>query len=301
MSPESHAARRRSNAARASSSVSATIAILAAARNTIVAITDEGLFGPKSVAWRLHADPTMLVAAMRALLVQALEPRAVAGVVQHSDYDTDPWGRLERTVTFVLTTTYGDTATAETAAAAVRKIHSRVRGVDPVTGRAYTADDPDLILWVHAVEVHSAVFAYRRFAGLLSDRDADRYVAEMAAVAELVGLPASMAPRSMGELREYLRSVEGDLVMTDGARDTTRVIFSPPMPWPLRPLWVVPMAAAVSILPRVARRLYGLPWFHPATPSVRAGVFALTRALNVVVPDAPIIRAAKERVKSLAA
>ena len=81
-------------------------------------MTDVGLFGPDSVAWRLHADPTMLVAAMRALMVQALEPRAMAGVVQHSDYKADPWARLNRTFKFVLDTTYGDTATAEAAAAA---------------------------------------------------------------------------------------------------------------------------------------------------------------------------------------
>ena len=65
---------------------------------------NEGLFGPDSVAWRLHADSTMLIAAMRALLVQALEPRAMAGVAQHSDYQTDPWKRLDRTVRFILAT-----------------------------------------------------------------------------------------------------------------------------------------------------------------------------------------------------
>ena len=103
---------------------------------------DVGLFGPDSVAWRLHADPSMLVGAMRALLVQALEPRAMAGVVQHSDYKADPWGRLNRTVRFVLDTTYGDTPRAEAACAAVRRIHDHVHGVDPVTGRAYSAHDP---------------------------------------------------------------------------------------------------------------------------------------------------------------
>jgi len=159
---------------------------------------DAGLFGPDSVAWRLHADPSMLVGAMRALLVQALEPRAMAGVVQHSDYKADPWGRLNRTIRFVLHTTYGDTRTAEAACAAVRRIHDRVHGVDSVTGRAYSAHDPDLLLWIHAVEVHSAVFAYRSYAGRLADEDADRYVNEMVRVSELLGLPSAMAPRSLG-------------------------------------------------------------------------------------------------------
>jgi uncharacterized protein (DUF2236 family) len=260
-----------------------------------MAVMDPGLFGPDSMAWRLHADPSTMLAAMRALLVQALEPRAMAGVVQHSDYKADPWARLNRTIKFVLDTTYGDTPTAEAACAAIRRIHDRVHGVDPVTGRAYSAHDPDLLLWIHAVEVHSVVLAYRRYAGRLGDADADRYVDEMVRVAELVGLPPAMAPRSMDELRDYLRGVEG-LQLTPGARESMRMIMSPPMPLPLRPLWAIPATATLAILPRVARRAYGLPWPHPATPSVRAAVFGLTRFLNALPIEAPEIRAAKSRL-----
>jgi uncharacterized protein (DUF2236 family) len=260
---------------------------------------DAGLFGPDSVAWRLHADPSMLVGAMRALLVQALEPRAMAGVVQHSDYKADPWGRLNRTVRFVLHTTYGDTATAEAACDAVRRIHDRVHGVDPVTGRAYSAHAPDLLLWIHAVEVHSALFSYRSYAGRLDDADADRYVDEMVRVAELLGLPPAMAPRSVGELRDYLRGVDG-LQLTPGARESMRLILNPPMPLALRPLWVLPASAAIASLPRFARRMYGLPWFAPATPSVRAAIFGLTRVLNVLPIEAPEIRHAKLRLQPAA-
>ena len=260
---------------------------------------DFGLFGPDSMAWRLHADPSMLVGAMRALLVQALEPRAMAGVVQHSDYKADPWGRLNRTVRFVLDTTYGDTRRAEGACEAVRRIHDRIHGVDPVTGRTYSAHDPDLLLWIHAVEVHSAVFSYRSYAGRLSDADADRYVDEMVCVAELLGLPATMAPRTLGELREYLHGVVG-LQLTPGARESMRLILAPPMPFPLRPLWVLPASAAIASLPRFARRMYGLPWFEPATLSVRAAIFGLTRFLNVLPIEAPEIRDAKHRLAQAA-
>src|SRR4051794_41750528 len=95
---------------------------------------DPGLFGPDSVTWRVHAAPSMLVGGLRALLVQALQPLAMAGVDQHSDYHDDPWGRLRRTTEYVLTTTYGDTATAEHAGAVVRAVHRHVRGVDVFTG-----------------------------------------------------------------------------------------------------------------------------------------------------------------------
>jgi len=260
---------------------------------------DVGYFGPDSVAWRLHADPTMLAGGMRALLVQALEPRAMAGVDQHSRYRADPWGRLQRTTEFVFLTTYGDRATADAACDKVRRVHERIRGVDPTTGRAYSASDPDLLLWIHAVEVHSFVAAYRAYAGRLDDDDADRYVAEMVRVAEMVELPVGTAPRSMGELREYLRSVEG-LQITPAAREGMRTIFFPPMPLALRPLWAIPATATLAILPRVARRLYGLPWPAPAPLPVRANVFALSRVMNAVLPPSPIIRRARARVAAAA-
>lgn len=255
---------------------------------------DVGLFGPDSVAWRLHADPALLAGGLRALLVQALEPRAMAGVEQHSGYRADPWGRLQRTTEFVYLTTYGDTATAERAAARVRHVHEHVHGFDPVSGRWYRADDPDLLLWIHAVEVHSFVVAYRAYAGRLSDEDADRYVGEMVRVAELVELPRGMAPTTMGELREYLDGVSG-LQVTPGAREGLRTIFYPPMPLALRPLWVIPATATLAILPSFARRMYGLPWFPPATLPVRANVFALTRLMNVLLPAPPIIQRARAR------
>jgi len=264
-------------------------------------VSDQGWFGPDSVAWRLHSDATMLVAAMRALMVQALEPRAMAGVAQHSDYQRDPWGRLDRTVRFILNTTYGDSDTAEAAVGTVRKIHEHVRGIDPTTGRAYSAGDPDLLLWIHAVEVHSVVHCYRRYGGGLSDTDADRYVVEMGRVAQELGLPAAMTPASMGELRHYLDGMDGSLQITPAARSALRTILVPPLPLALtllRPLALIPTTAAIATLPAVARRLYGLPWFPPATPPLRAGVFALTRVLNFVVPEAPEVRAARARTRA---
>jgi uncharacterized protein (DUF2236 family) len=251
-------------------------------------VGDAGLFGPDSVAWRLHGHPVMLVGGLRALLVQALEPRAMAAVDQHGRFREDPWGRLARTTSFVVDTTYGDT------------VHTRIHGVDPVTGRSYRADDPDLLLWIHAVEVDSFLLAYRAFAGPLSRADGDRYVAEMARVAEMVELPAPMAPRSEADLRDYLRSVRG-LQVTPAARDGLRVILFPPMHLALRPLWAIPTTAAVSILPTYARRMYRLPWVPGAGVPVRAGVFALGRALRVLRPTPPAVRAALERIEGRAA
>ena len=259
-------------------------------------VGDVGLFGPDSVAWHLHADPVMLIGGMRALLVQALEPRAMAAVDQHSKFREDPWGRLARTSNFVMTTIYGDTAAAEAACDRVRKVHARVHGVDPVTAMPYAGNDPDLLLWIHAAEIESFVVVYRTYAGRLSEEDADRYVVEMGRVAEMVELPRDMTPRSMGEIREYLRAVRPTLRATPPAFDGLRVVLLPPMPAQFRPLWVVPATAAVAILPGYARRMYRLPWVPGAGLPVRAAMYPLSRALNLVTGRPPAVRAAYDRV-----
>lgn len=257
-------------------------------------VTDAGLFGPGSVAWRIHSDPSMLVGGLRSLLVQALNPRAIAGVMEHSDFRGDPWGRLRRTADYVATTTFGDTAAAETAAAVVRAVHERVRGVDPHSGLPYSAGDHDLLAWIHNVEVHSFLVAYRRYGGRVSAADADRYVAEMVRAASLVGLAPDEVPQDLASLRETLRAAP--LEISDAARSAMRFILAPPMPVLARPLYVIPAAAAVALLPRRVRRLYGLPWFPPADPAVRVTTYGLLRALNLALPDPPALRVARARL-----
>jgi uncharacterized protein (DUF2236 family) len=259
-------------------------------------VGDPGLFGPESVAWRVLADPSMLLAGMRGLLIQALHPLAMAGVDQHSDYKVDPWGRLQRTMEYVVTTTFGDTAAAEQMGARVRAVHERVVGVDPHTGQPYRASDPELLAWVHNVEVHSFVAAYRRYGGWLSDADADRFVGEMTRVAPLVGLPADAVPSNLADLREELRGAP--LEITPAAREGARTVLSPPLPLAARPLYGVAVAGAVSLLPRRVRAAYGLPWFGPADLAVRPALFGLFRALNVALPDPVPLRRARTRLAS---
>jgi uncharacterized protein (DUF2236 family) len=261
---------------------------------------DFGLFGPGSVTWRIHGDPCSLIGGLRALLIQALNPRAMAAVDQHSDYRSDPWGRLRRTSEYLSATTFGDTATARSWAARIRGIHRRVSGIDPVTGRSYRADDPELLLWVHVVEVDSFLAAYRRYAGPVSDADADRYVCEMVRSAELVGLHADDVPHLYSEVVEYMSSATG-LAVSEATKNGMKYVLSPPMPLWARPLWAIPTTAAVAILPDRVRELYGLKYWPPADPIVRLYVFGLLRAMNVAVPPPPRVREAFARVRSAAA
>lgn len=224
--------------------------------------------------------------------MQALDPVAMAAVSQHSDYRADPWGRFRRTSEYLTTTVFGTTTEAKEAAARVRTIHKRVSGTDPVTGRAYRADDPDLLLWVHCVEVDSFLTAYRTYGGWLSDEDADTYVAEMRRAGSLIGLATEDMPDDVGSLRSYIDHHE--LVLTEPAREGLRLILNPPMPLPLKPLWALPASAAVAILPRRARKAYGLPWLRVADPALRISTFALFRALRIVAPPPPALKRARK-------
>jgi uncharacterized protein (DUF2236 family) len=256
---------------------------------------DVGLFGPDSVTWRIHSDPSTLLGGGRALLVEALHPTTMAVFDQNTDYEHDPWGRLWRTSEWFATVTFADTATAEAAGAGLRSVHQRLSGVDPLTGRLHRADEPELLQWVHATAVHSFLTAYRRYGGRLSDADADRYVAEMVRIAELVGLPPSAVPANLADLRAYLESVQGLAVTPAARRGMMLMLLSPPIPKPLWPTWAIVYAALVAILPGRVRTLYGLPWLPPGEPPLRATVYALTRLAKVVIPRPAVMRAALNR------
>src|SRR6185312_6641916 len=169
----------------------------------------ERWFTPDDVIWRVHADASMFVGGIRALLVQSLHPLAMAGVAAHSGYKGDPWGRLQRTSTFLATTTFGTVEHAEAIIARVRAVHERVRGIAP-DGRPYAASDPHLLRWVHITEVDSFLAAYQRFgAEPLDAAERDAYVAQAARVAEALGVDDP--PRSEAELRAQLAAYRPEL------------------------------------------------------------------------------------------
>src|SRR5262249_7378637 len=131
------------------------------------------------MAWRLHMEPALLVGGLRALMIQALHPLAIAAVSDHSNYKADVWGPYARTSHYVVTTIFGTTGRAEARAVRAREVHRPIRGIDRVTGKPYAADDPELLLWIHTTLVDSFIAAYKRFVEPLALADADRYVVEM--------------------------------------------------------------------------------------------------------------------------
>ena len=257
---------------------------------------DDGLFGPRSMVWRVNRDRSFALAGMRSLMVQALHPLAMAGVAQHSTWRQDPFGRLAATNSYVLTTTYGDRASALAAAAWVRKVHVHVRGVDPETGLPYAAEDPALLLWVHAAMVDSIVTVAQRYGRTLDDADADRYVAEMVRFAEIVGVPAEDVPTTVASLREYIESVELRQA-TPAARDAIGVVLDPPgLDGDMRDLWRELGQVAVGPLPDWAREMYGFA-MPPAWLMEREYVRQLLGALDLAFESLPGVLEARQRIE----
>jgi uncharacterized protein (DUF2236 family) len=260
---------------------------------------DTGYFPPGSATRRVIGDPAALIGGFSALFLQALHPRAMAGIDQHSSFPDDFWPRLQRTAEYVTTLAFADTATADRAAARVRGIHRHVHGTDPVTGLPYSAADPDLLRWVHVTEVSSFSAAVRRL-GLIDAAEEDRFLAEQVRAGALLG--AVDLPASRAEVDAYFAAVRPELVASPVARRAARRLALAPIPrriplpvpvGPLgemaaslalaRPAWTAVATVAIGLLPPWAKRLYRIPRVPEIATTaglatLRAAFLGVTRA-----------------------
>lgn len=264
---------------------------------------DLGLFGPTSVTWRVHAEPILWLAGYRALLLQSLHPRALAGVLQNSNFRDDPWGRLWRTARFYGEVVFGDTPLAQQAGRRVRAIHARLGGIDPDTDEPFRVDEADLLRWIWVTATESFVHTAQR-AGLgLSPAEIDRYYDEQREVAVLVGLARDDVPGNEDAVRYYYRSMQPQLRVDSSVREVARFLAWPTFPWhlgwtPVRPLWIGLSAFALSTLPPWARRLYGLPGLPTTDIAATVGSRALRTAMRAIPTRAlegPLYQAAMAR------
>ncbi|HWJ63330.1 MAG TPA: oxygenase MpaB family protein [Acidimicrobiales bacterium] len=253
---------------------------------------DPGWFGPDSVAWRVHSDPSLLVAGVAAFTLQALHPLAMAGVAEHSAFSDDFMGRTRRTGEFVQGVVYGSTARAERLCRMVRKVHEPVVGTAP-DGRPYAANDPELLDWVHIAEYLAIAAANRRFALHPMSRDElDQYIAEVAIVGEHTGVEAP--PRSWAELLASLERHRPNLAVAEYAAAGLAFLDDPPIiPAPAKPVWRSLWAGAKACLPPVGRRLLDLKPPHTAE---LATCRATLRLFDNLGGDGPDLAAAKIRM-----
>lgn len=254
---------------------------------TMASIEDIVVQPPHTATWLVHINRSIWVGGVRGLMLQALHPLAMRGVWQNSNFQQDPFGRLRRTADFVGRVTFGTPSEADEIGRRVRGIHRQLRINDPDTGRTHRVDDPELLLWVHCAEISSYLAVTLR-AGLgLSDRQADRYVAEQRRSAGYVGLHAEDVPGSVAELEDYLTSMRPALKVTPEAASTVRFLLWPQLPAELRvltpgkPAYFPFGALCYYSLPDWARQMYGaLPEVPQST--VTAALKAFRLAMNSI-------------------
>ncbi|MFI6522137.1 oxygenase MpaB family protein [Spirillospora sp. NPDC050679] len=250
--------------------------------------------GPETVSWRVVLDPLMMIAGVRALMLQALQPTTMRGVWQNSDFLEEPLDRLFNTADFVAVTTVGTPEQADGLGARVRGVHRRLRIQDPDTGRTHRVDDPELLLWVHCAEVSSYLEVIERGGLRLTPAERDRYYDEQRHTATYVGLHADEVPGSAAEMAEYFAEARAglDLRVIPESRATMRFLLWPKMPRklrflaPLKPLWVPAGLLAYYTLPRWAREMYrALPEVPGVQPLVTLGLRAARLAILAVPPE----------------
>jgi uncharacterized protein (DUF2236 family) len=250
------------------------------------------LFGPDSVTWRVNREAALLLGGGRALLLEVAHPLVAAGVEAHSNFRTQPLQRLSRTLELMLTLTFADAAHAIAAVRQIERVHAHVHGrletaIGPFPrGTPYDANDPELLFWVHATLVDTALLVYERLVARLTRRECTQYYEESKIAARLFGIPEPLIPRDLTAFRAYMRRmVSSDtLAVGPASREIAASILQPPVALPLRPAFRLVNFFTVALLPPILRERYELPWGWTGDAALQA-VTKATRSLLPLLPD----------------
>jgi uncharacterized protein (DUF2236 family) len=269
---------------------------------------DVGLFGPGTVTWRVSREGVLLAGGGAALILQGAHPLVAAGVADHSNYREDPWGRLFRTLDLTTRVVFGDTRTAEEAAHRIRAGHDRVRGVTAESGgrypkgTSYHANDAELLLWVHATLVRTALDVYQRYVGPLTIAGQRLYYDEQKELAELFGVPRDRLPDTFAAFnRCFDEMLESDrIAMTAALREVVEATLGPKLPFIARPLVDALNPTTVGLLPERLRGELSLPWSPTGERLEEASRAILRRilpALPILLREFPAARSAERRAR----
>jgi uncharacterized protein (DUF2236 family) len=246
--------------------------------------SEPGLFDPGSISWRVDREAVVLAGGTCALLLQVAHPAVAAGVDAHSDFRADPFARLRRTLGASWAIVFGDRLAAERAIRRINAVHRVVSGVVAETGAPYRALDPDLLLWVHATLVDTALRMHDRFVAPLTVAEMDAYHLEATEVAVRLGVPEDKLPPTLDGLRSWMdeQITSGVVRVGPTARSLAPHILYPSR-FPPRFVWDAAHLASISVLDPRLRRQYGLSW----SPSRARGVERMAAASRRLVPLLP--------------
>ena len=238
-------------------------------------------FPPHSVIRHVNAEPVILFGAGRALLLQLAHPHVAAGVDEHSEFQRNPFKRLQGTLEATYTMVFGDATLADGVGRRIRWIH------DFVTGPGYRANDPANLLWVHATLLDTALSCYERLVAPLSDEDRETYYQEMTVVAERFGCPRSAQPADHAAFRAYWDAQVSTMEVTDVGRRLAGDILRPTLPLqlhvPLAPAIALQRLLAVGTLPAPLRDQFGFSWDEQRQRQLDR-VHAATRRATRTIP-----------------
>ena len=226
---------------------------------------------PDPVSRRVNAERIVVLGWSRAILLQLAHPLVAAGVYDHSSFRDGTLTaakRLHHTIRAMLALTFGDAEGRHAALEGIRAIHRRVHGeLRAATGifparTPYSAEDPELVLWVHATLLESIPLAYEQLVQPLPTGERDTYCDEAATVAIELGARADEVPRSWTETQRYLSRTydSGAIVVGDQARELAAAVLSPPFSTLIAPVAAVNRLLTVGLLPPPIRRQYGFSW-----------------------------------------
>jgi uncharacterized protein (DUF2236 family) len=239
----------------------------------------EGLYPEHSITRRVNRENVLFLSGGRALLMQLAHPSVAAGVDEHSDFREHPLRRLRRTIVLLMAMVFGDRETALTAARSVNRTHARVRG------EGYHALDPDLLLWVHATLIDSAVEAYHTFVQPLSRPEREELWHEWKLVGELLGIPRGHAPDRLSDFDRYMEHVQTHVLRVDArARTLAGLVLRPPVRL-LPGIAMLPLEIITTgLLPPRLREQYGLRWGTAQRGAYRVAVAAVPKLVAITPP-----------------
>ena len=253
---------------------------------------NNGLFPADGPVRHINRELVLMLGGGRALLMQIAHPMVAAGVATFSNFETEPLARLFRTLELTLAMVFGDTRTAMRALRTIERRHERVRGTlaqkaGPFSaGTPYTANDPDLLFWVHATLIDSAMTTYSRFVRPLSPMERASFYKESKITARLFGIEDGRIPHSVKDFDGYMANmIDGaHLSIVDDGRRVASSIVDPPLPPGLRQLAGSSRIFTHGLLPAPLRDRFEIPWNTSRERSLQR-LQALARSTLPLLPS----------------
>jgi uncharacterized protein (DUF2236 family) len=249
----------------------------------------ERFFHPDSRIWKVDREMVLLLAGGRALLMQLAHPKIAAGVADHSRFQDDPFGRLYRTMSAMWSIVFDERTGARAALTRVENRHKKVQGIvsasEPLHAKNhYDAFDQELLLWVHATLIDSAMIAYDHFVRSLQPVEKVGYYDDSKRLACLFGIEEKLIPPSLTEFDQYMERVltQGVLAVGPTARNLSQDILYA-RPWIFKPAGPFFRLVTAGLLPEKLREGYELTWNER-----KEKIFSLlARAIQISLPLVP--------------